>query len=380
MKKGLTWFLLFQKRILKKPMFQATLILIPIILILLTSFQHGDASLIKVALYKGNGDLSSLIAEHMLDRNNSVIQFYECDSEEKVRQDVIRGKAECGYLIPDNLEEKITSNNSLITVLNKDSSISTMVINELLCGEMFSHNSYKIFEEFMLEHHPDILSSSKERSDLKDMFEKYRSPQMMFSFQYIDGQENVLLNHDSNANYYMMPVRGILSVLILVAAMGGVLMLSKDDKKGTWQWIKLHNRPLFHYVYLIMTIFIVCLVSLIAIFFTGLNTYFILEIFLMICYAILIAGFCNLLRVLIPNTYVLCSVIPILVLISLVISPVFIDLRRMIPEINILRLLIPSNYYLYAIYGIDMQFKLLLSGIVFSASGIAIDYYKLRKI
>lgn len=53
---------------------------------------------------------------------------------------------------------------------------------------------------------------------------------MMFKFEYADGSDNSLLN-DTYNNYYMLPVRGILAVLILMSGLAGVLMLNRDDEK-----------------------------------------------------------------------------------------------------------------------------------------------------
>lgn len=379
MKKIFTWFWLFQKRIIKKPMFQMTILLIPTIVLLLFIFNEGGGSMVRVAVCSGSDELSDAFTDKLLDSSNSVIQFYECENEKELREDVIRGKAECGYIFADDLfirlqEGDSDSANKSIAVINKDSSVTTKVINEIICGKMFSEKSYKILEEFIMEKHPEYFISEDEHSKLKKLFEEYKTPKMMFDFQYINGEENVLLDGEDH-NYYMMPVRGILSVLMLVAAMSGILMLYKDEKKGTWEWIRLKNRPVFNYVFILMPVFLPALVSLIAIFATGLNTGIITEIILMCVYVILVAGFCNLIRTLVKNIYVVCSLLPILVLLSLVISPVFIDLGDIMPGIDFIRLFIPSGYYLEALYSQQMQLKMIVAAVVFSMAGVLIDFF-----
>ena len=51
MKKFIIWFVLFQKRILRKPMFQITLLLIPLLIFLLYSFAKDNNALIDVAIF-----------------------------------------------------------------------------------------------------------------------------------------------------------------------------------------------------------------------------------------------------------------------------------------------------------------------------------------
>jgi len=384
MKKMLTWVWLFQKRILKKPMFQITLLLIPALLFLLLSFNQSSDSLVKVAICPGSDEYSKNFAEELLDESNNVVSFYKCESEEQLRLDVIKGRAECGYVLPDDMKECLNEYeqgnvHGIIKVINKDYSISTKVVNEIIFGKVFSGTSYQILEGFMRDKQSENISVPGESEKMQELFSDYRVPQLMFSFEYADGKENELLNDDDN-NYYMMPVRGLLSVLVMVSAMSGVLMLSDDERKGTWSMIKLSKRPGFNCFYIFMTVLLVALCSLIAIFFTGLSTDFFNEILLMGLYILLITGFCNLLRALIPNIYILCSIIPIWVLLSLVLCPVFVDLGNVIPEIRIVRLFLPTNYYLDAIYSSSMQLKMLIAAILTVAGGIAADSVRNRRV
>lgn len=384
MKKIFTWFILFQKRILKKPMFQVTLFLIPALLLLLFAFKQSNNSLVKVALSYGKEDVSKEFAKELFESTNDVIQFYECDNEEEVYTDVLKGKAECGYVINDSISEYVKSggtksNGKPIKVVNKNSSVTTMVLNEMIVGKIFPKITYKVLQEFMQENQADLINIEGEEEKMAEYFEYYRKPEMMFKFEYANGKENMLLNQTNN-NYYMMPVRGILAVLILVAAMSGILMLSNDDKKGAWQWIKLNNRYLFNYAYVYMTIFLVALCSLAAICFTGISTSIFTEIFIMLIYTLLVTGFCNFLRALVRNIYFLCSLIPVLVLISLVICPVFVDLGSIVPGMDIVRLFIPVNYYLEATYSAAMQIKMFAAAVIFSVVGMGIDIFRTRKI
>lgn len=73
MKKILTWILLFQKRILKKPMFQITILLIPILLFLLFTFNKSSDSLVRVALISGNDEYSQNFVKDLLDSSNPTI-------------------------------------------------------------------------------------------------------------------------------------------------------------------------------------------------------------------------------------------------------------------------------------------------------------------
>ena len=375
MKKILTWILLFQKRILKKPMFQITILLIPILLFLLFTFNKSSDSLVRVALISGNDEYSQNFVKDLLDSSNHVISYYQCYDEGQMRKDVLTGKAECGYIMPDDMPRKIAQFSSkkkqgIITAIVKKESISTKIVNEIIYGRLFSERAYPVLKDFINEKQPDRLTSAEDEK-MYDAFSKYLIEPLMFSFEYADGSKNDLLNNDdSSHNYYMLPVRGILSVLILVSSMSGVLMLSNDDRKNTWGFIRLSKRPAFNYFYIFMSILPIAICSLAAIFITGISTNVLNEIRLMVLYTLLLTGFSSLLKALIKNIYVLCSLIPVTVLLSLIICPVFIDIGSIVPQARFVRLFLPTNYYLDSIYSDPAQLKMFILAILVSLLAI----------
>lgn len=375
MKKILTWILLFQKRILKKPMFQITILLIPILLFLLFTFNKSSDSLVRVALISGNDEYSQNFVKDLLDSSNHVISYYQCYDESQMRKDVLTGKAECGYIMPDDMPQKIAQFSSqkkqgIITAIVKKESISTKIVNEIIYGRLFSERAYPVLKDFINEKQPDRLTSAEDEK-MYDTFSKYLIEPLMFSFEYADGSKNDLLNNDdSSHNYYMLPVRGILSVLILVSSMSGVLMLSNDDRKNTWGFIRLSKRPAFNYFYIFMSILPIAICSLAAIFITGISTNVLNEIRLMVLYTLLLTGFSSLLKALIKNIYVLCSLIPVTVLLSLIICPVFIDIGSIVPQARFVRLFLPTNYYLDSIYSGPAQLKMFILAILVSLLAI----------
>lgn len=375
MKKILTWILLFQKRILKKPMFQITILLIPILLFLLFTFNKSSDSLVRVALISGNDEYSQNFVKDLLDSSNHVISYYQCYDESQMRKDVLTGKAECGYIMPDDMPRKIAQFSSkkkqgIITAIVKKESISTKIVNEIIYGRLFSERAYPVLKDFINEKQPDRLTSAEDEK-MYDAFSKYLIEPLMFSFEYADGSKNDLLNNDdSSHNYYMLPVRGILSVLILVSSMSGVLMLSNDDRKNTWGFIRLSKRPAFNYFYIFMSILPIAICSLAAIFITGISTNVLNEIRLMVLYTLLLTGFSSLLKALIKNIYVLCSLIPVTVLLSLIICPVFIDIGSIVPQSRFVRLFLPTNYYLDSIYSGPAQLKMFILAILISLLAI----------
>ena len=119
-----------------------------------------------------------------------------------------------------------------------------------------------------------------------------------------------------------------------------------------------------------MSILPIAICSLAAIFITGISTNVLNEIRLMVLYTLLLTGFSSLLKALIKNIYVLCSLIPVTVLLSLIICPVFIDIGSIVPQARFVRLFLPTNYYLDSIYSGPAQLKMFILAILISLLAI----------
>lgn len=387
MRKFIIWFVLFQKRILRKPMFQITLLLIPLLIFLLYSFAKDNNALIDVAIFTEdeNGYAEDFV-ENLVNDSTDVVSFYICENEDQLRRDVLMEKVECGYIIPPEIDKLVnefyrdgdmqnSSLDGIVKVITRNSSVSVKVVNEIVLGEMFSCAAFSILDDFMHEKHFNDMSENDANSKLKGYFNNNRHRHMMFAFEYADGSDNIMLNQ-SGSNYYMLPVRGMLSVLILVASMSGVIMLDGDDKKGTWGRIRVVKRPFFNYLYILLSVFPVAFCSLIAIFLTGLSTDFVREMLIMSTYMFLAAGFANFIYVFIKSIYVYCTLIPILVVVSLIVCPVFVDFGDIVKPVKFIRSILPTAYYLQSVYSFLNQVKLFFAALLFSSMGIILEKYK----
>lgn len=368
MRKIFLAFLLFQKRIVKKPVFIITIILIPLLMIMLAAFSVQKSALVEVAVFseQNKSDSDSLLKD-ILESSTQVISFYECGSVKEVKQNVITGKAECGYIIPADIDDfakwyytddKTIDSKDNIKVLLKDSSVTTRVVNEIVLEKIFSRNAYNIAKNFLREKHEQKIQTNGASARFRELYEKNSNKQMMFKFEYADGSDNSLLN-DTYNNYYMLPVRGILAVLILMSGLAGVLMLNRDDERGVWGMIRRNRRSSFDFFYIFSSQFLVAVCSFAEIMCTGLAVSFVWELFILMIYSLLVTSFCNILRMIIKNQYTFCSVIPVLILLSLLVCPVFIDLENISGIIGVIRKLLPVSYYLESVHSLRLFVRMI---------------------
>lgn len=390
MKKTVIWFFLLEKRILKRKMFQITLLLIPLLIFILHSFAYGDDSMIRVALYTdGSSDsFSQQLIQKLTEKEDSLITYYQVSSREVLMQDVLRGTAECGYLFPEFLDTAIEDfaqgktnalpyEEGVICLVQTKSSLTARIFQEVLYSECYDQYACAVALDFLIQQHPELAKDPDLSQKFQDYFQSYLGNEVVFQFKYADGSNNTVLNDQENINYYMMPVRGLLALLTMMAGMSGILMYYEDQEKGYFQWIRLKRRSLFFYGYLLLPVLLVGSVSWIGIFFSGISGTFLKELAMMMPYLLLVTGFCNLLRLCCKNSSFLSALMPLYLLVSLILCPIFISLPPT-PWLRGIRYFLPANYYLQAFSDQNSFYLLIFASLLVSAGTILMDHFKNR--
>ena len=91
--------------------------------------------------------------EKLLSGVTGLVTFKPCDSGEKLKRLVLSGKAECGYILQENLQNEILDGNGnwSITVYENEASTMTKLINEVLFERIFYQISMNKFERYIAE-------------------------------------------------------------------------------------------------------------------------------------------------------------------------------------------------------------------------------------
>lgn len=355
---------LFQKRLWKRPIYLLTFLLLPVMVLLLGRFSADKSTMVEIPVYAED----SALLELLLQTDSSLISFYSCPSLEAVREAVTSDQASCGYVIPKGSEMaflayyqtgKRIPTSKRLTVYLKERSVTTTVVNEMVMGKIFSLYAPQVSLGFLEAEQPERMKEPSSLPAFTKFYQRNHSGQMVFDFQYADGSENQLMA-DSDVNYYMMPVRGMLAVLLLAASLIGGLYLQQDDEKGVWGLIPLNKRNWFDGFYLYLSQFLLGIGCLAAIFCTGLSANPLWECLLLFVYSILITAFTHFIKTLLPNPYTLCATIPILLLLCLFLCPVFVDIGNLVSVVPIARLFLPVSYYLKGVHEPAMIWAMLL--------------------
>lgn len=376
MREFIICFPLWCKRFFKHPFFVFTLFLMPLSVFFLKYSQRPGDAFVQVALFapKENSDsVTTDVIQKMLSLSNTSIRFYLCDSKDKLQRDVMEGKAACGYLFPENLEQKLEQyakdRTPFLHVIQPQKDARTNIVDEIVLSSLYQPVSYYMLTHFLSEKW-DI---SSEKDWLHETFVKHSSSELLFHFEYADGTENNLLN-DKNTNYMLMPVRGIVAVIVLLICLAGGLSCY-EDSLGPFLLMDTRKKSLCILLSLLTPAFFAGIAGLITIKMTGITVSFTIEIPAMLLYLLCCMGLTNLLRVVCCRELYLAA-IPLFTAGSLIISPVFFNLADRFPVLHPVSSLLPATHYLNSIYNPSASFSLFL--FFFFSCSLSVSYSRIK--
>ena len=315
------------KRLLARKSFWIVLCLLPTLLIGLGILNKDEENGLRAAVYcEEKGLVGSLEGQ-----TNPVFVFVETIDE--VKQLVLTGKVECGYVIPDDLFEAFQEDdwNWKISVYEGSHSMFTGLVNEVLFSAIFEQVSV----EWYLQYMEDKLSAE---AGGKETAGKERLQQILAGEETFRVQTIRLANGESQDTNAVSEQEGIISVKDIAAVLLYLLSLLtitdvvRDREKGRF---RKSMQPYAAFWTIFVPVFLVGL--------TGLPWLGIVTCLKMIGVTVLYAWALN---VLIRKSGWMYGLIPVLFVASLVCCPVFVDMGTLFPNITWIKWLFPLSFCL----------------------------------
>jgi len=351
MNKIILWFFLLVKRQLKNIVLLIFLIGLPLCAFIISHIPKAlDSSTPRVGIVLLDADSTSVSTANALISDTSVLGFYTCDSADELYQSIENGDTDCGYIFSKDLTSQLDnkSYNGCITLIKNSSEFISSLSNEILFSALFRVYGKNIATNYI---NGSSIFSSIKTSAIKMTNEKYD--------YYVNGAATFHIDFDtlsSNGDTTSLntievekssfPIRGILAILIFVAGLFGCVQWLKDSENGVFAPMSYSFHRASRILYIIIPTLLFSISSLITIYLANVQVSPFVEIKSMVQYIILIIIFCSLLSYIIKKSTLLISLIPIFIIGSLVLCPVFINIATFLPVANILNKLFLPYYYL----------------------------------
>lgn len=382
MKRMGIWILLMSKRLLKRPSFVIILCLLPCLLISYRYLIREEDTSIRVGLYFEEGENAFTSQMKAALKNNDVFaSFYVCPSENELYNDVAAGRAECGYIFDKEIQKRFVEKDwdAVITVVVSDNSRFADYINEIVYARLF----YTLADELMTNFLSERAEFGEGREEIEQMFKdaylQADSTESIFQIHYLDENKNEIVKEkalDTDYNYLTKPIRGTVALFVLLSGLAGLVFWFQDEQEGRFRAFTYYRRPYLNVGSLMLPVGIGGLVALVCMLLSGIGKNPLLELVVMILYCLLVTGFCNLLRLLVPSVNAICAMIPILSIASYLCCPVIMNLAVTVPAIGYIRPILVVNYYLEVFISSSNMWKLVLAAILLLPATVLWDFRK----
>lgn len=351
MKKIGLWCWLLTKRQLKNVMFLILLILIPVTAFVtagIKGFQETED--IRVALYARDTDKMAADTIEDLLKDTDVYQFYLCETEEELIQAVQRGEAECGYVFDENITERVAKEkykNNIIQV-KKTGSVMADSINETVFSSFFKFFTREMMINYVKSNSKFAQMDPEGLIQLEGTYDYYLNGNGTFrvEFKLFEEGSTIMDTEIIETKSVGFPLRNVMAVLIMTGAVLGVLNWLTDRETGVFAPMRHDFVRVSRPLYVMIPTVLLALCSLCSMAAEGTMTSAGREIPVMAAYVILLTAVGTLATCLVKRSTWIISALPVLVIGSLVLCPVFIDLSLYIPGLRYAQRLFLPYYYM----------------------------------
>lgn len=356
--KGLFWFYLTCKRLIKKPSFFLLLCSIPLLVAAMQMVSQEESGMLKIVLYQENteDELSSKLVTDLLTQE-SVLQYVQVETEEEAYAAVRSTEADAAWIFPDDMQEKLDTyiagayDREFIKIIEREDNVALQLSREKLYGALYSYFPYSVYRDFV----QNELAAGQEISEeeLLAYYEGSRVEGNLFQLSFISGESSEM--NATEQNYLTAPVRGLLSLLVILSGLAATMYFLQDEEAGVFDRVALPAREKYLYGYQAAAMIYIGAATLLALFLTG-NFWGIKEVGLMLLFMLMNVGFCSVIKKICKNLQRLGTCIPLLMMGMLVLCPIFFAVRRF----RVLQCLLPPFYYLNAIHNNRYVWQMIL--------------------
>lgn len=377
--------------------------LAPLVVLAIESSLKTEETRLHVAVCMENAEEkenpeAELFEEELRERleaKGGILVFSFYNTEEEVRQQVAAAKAECGYCIGEDFVENLKKKRYNRLIRSYESPQSSM---QRLCEEVLFTEIFTVYEEMTFgQQAADLLSeelektveterktqegesipqegefgqqaddAGKRREELveraEELFEKYRYNGSTFQFTYenysgTEGaktakeQENQVTKNSAGEiethgtqKTGRKILRGVLALQIFVCGLCGTMDTLEDEKHK--RLVRLRGGRFFRIFTIYLPILFMSAVTLLCLMAEQHMQGFVEETIKLILYQLILMVYCLLLKKVCRKEEHLAAAIPVLILLTVVVCPVFVDLSQFVPAFRILEKVFPVAYYL----------------------------------
>lgn len=354
------YWLLTEKRLLKKISYLLVLLLVPVLAWGLKAAARLEAGMVKIALCcEERGGLSEEIIQGMMEEKGA-LRYVFFDSEEDALKSVESGETDAAWIFPEELDKKFQKMaergriTPVIRVIEREDDVSLIFTREVLCSRLFPQLAHDAYCSFVRRN----LSKEISDEELEEYYGRLALNEQLFEAVYLDGSV------DRGEHYLLSPVRGLLAIWLVVCGFAAILFYQKDLRDGVYDAVGRWKKFLLAVLLQAVVLFNGGIIYLLTMGLMGSLSIIWEECMLLTLYLICIAAFCLLCGQLFRKMERIGVMIPLLVILMAVVCPVFLQIKLPMD----LQAALPPYYYLLSLHDKTVVWKMVL----YAAAGLGL--------
>ena len=341
MRKLAWWFCMFGmtlRRALYRPVFLLFLLTFPVGMGVLHQVEKRDSGRIAVALCPGTDAWNQALAERLESEESRSFFFYPCGTEE------------------ERLDEGHYTR--AVRVLVSPSTVAEKIISEKIFSELFEVYGRELLADYgkngaafqtVMARCQTTEAREKACGVLMELYEKYRSNGSTFTFDYQTLQGGTALQ--TGAMKVVFPVRGLTAVFLFIMGLSAAVMAGEDAERGLYAAVRSRERWLLQTAEIAAFVFLASISAYAALLASGNGAEPLLEAGKLLFYLVFVTIYAFGCLAVCRKPGFLAALIPVFILASLLLCPIFFDASVFLPGAAGMRKLLPPWWYLSGIFG-----------------------------
>lgn len=374
MRKMAIWAELTLKRLFQKKGFLALLLALPLLGFFAGYWEANHTRGVEVGLLRSSDPVADSAIRELLEVDG--LFEYRVYEEEGALIDAVKNRVlESAFIFDPRLSERLGKKEvrDLIRLVRSPSTVTHGMAAEIVFSEMLDAASPNIISDVVRE---SGLFSGKEAAVSEQIVGRYahydtQGGTYRFTYEYLDGAPA------EQTGIPLFPTKGLLAIFIMLTAWINVLNWYKDEEEGIYGAFPVLDKKIAGFLSVWLPVLVMTLTGLVLLLTRYPLGQALAEFFYLLCYGLALSLFLYGCKFFFRSPVAYGVLMPMVLLGSLVASPVILDMGSLIPNLKILEKLFFPSYYLALSSGLQLWAAAGLAAM--AAAGVVLIYFEDRK-
>lgn len=338
-------FTIMTKRILKQPVYIVMLLLLFVMTALYSRIPEREKSLyIPVAILNlDESETASLLVSDLISAR-SVFTFYSVSSEDEMYEDILSGKAEMGYRIPEHFFDTCTAMDTLqkIRVFTTEGTLLTPLANDVFYSYFFRRSALLILYDRLKElADTEKLNAETLIQEAGALYRSYLESDSVFSVEDASGGKYEDVTETRSIH---LPIRKLSAFFLLTAALLGTASCLYDKEHNVFLSLSKKEQRFLNLTQITASVFPIGVLSFVCL--LVIRELPVTELLLrLVIYMLFVCIFAYIVGLIFKKSTSYYKVLPLFLIITFLFSGILFDLSDFDSRLKTISMFFPPYYF-----------------------------------